>query len=282
MMRDFEDVPRKAMVVAVGASNSNDLIPAVRHGIGGDEKPRVAASGVDRGLHDQAIVIAIQQAIFDAFSERGMNKEFNPVCGEADVGNDLTSVRDEVLVVVEVFSLLFDPLFQMPRARKNSNADLVPKPMPGFLSDDSRIILRTFFNKERGRNPEVREFDALIVLVFSGILEPKSLRDFTDVIVVAMRHSQNVDRFVLRPSDVLFEVCPERHPVIVAIRRIVHVSVVEHEQLAGIGFDQAAVSVPQGIESDFSHMLWLVWQLNDLGGVIASRSQTRASRCFKT
>jgi hypothetical protein len=96
-----------------------------------------------------------------------------------------------------------------------------------------------------------------------------------DVIVVAMCHGKNIDGFVAGPSDVRFEICPERHPLVVAIFGIVNVGVVEREQLAGIGLDQAAVGVPQRVKRNFGHNISSVSQCHDLGVDRVVRSKTK-------
>jgi hypothetical protein len=58
-------------------------------------------------------------------------------------------------------------------ARKDANASFIPKAVPCFLPDNPRVIVGAFFDKKRCRNPEVRKFDAVGVLVFGRMLEPK-------------------------------------------------------------------------------------------------------------
>ena len=80
-----------------------------------------------------------------------------------------------MLAALEIEAVLVHPLLEMRRAGENTNALAFFQAVTSLGADEPGVILEIFFSDCRGRNPQLVDTDALVVLIALRVREPEKL-----------------------------------------------------------------------------------------------------------
>src|SRR5258708_16235817 len=98
--------------------------------------------------------------------------------------------------------VLGQPAFEHLRPREYPDTTSLKQPISGFLAQNSVITLDALLDDHGSRNPQIANFETLVILIPASVLQPEHFGRTLDVIVVPVRKCYNVDFLLTWPSNI--------------------------------------------------------------------------------